>query len=608
MAMRNLSVYLNDYYVGMLTQLLDGRIVLAFDKAYTNDPARPTLSLSYKNVVHDLASGRDIVSPSGKLPPFFSNLLPEGKLKTYLARKASVRETQEFSLLAALSDDLPGAVRIHSDEKPSTAPTESISADEATDDSTEGQLRFSLAGVQLKFSGDLVHSKIVIPARGVGGHWIVKLPSPGYPNVNELECSMLRLASEIGITVPEFRLVPLSHFENLPRDLPEATDGDCLLSKRFDRTSSGARIHMEDFAQVFSLFEKYDERYNYQSIANVLWLETGLDDVLEFVRRLVHTFAVGNADMHMKNWALIYPDGRQPKLSPAYDLVSTIVYPNILRSLPHKMAGIKEFNKIGIDAFKNFAKIAKLPERPIVKVANETADAIKDSWPKLRDELPMPESFKRLIEEHMKTIPLLNERVTINTSGVSTSPRTTNQATAFVEARVEFDKNVPPRTIVYRKEDGRQVELQAPRRMVSSLVNKQLGELIHNHPDFANQALTAFVGLELYDEWRKETFIRIEHQRVDDGLEPNRLTAEEITIRATLLPINWRKLEEHNKSEERSVIIDFQLANGELWTCECKLISLSDIELHPDGRRTAKIQFKPGKPKKLTRMSSQETS
>lgn len=412
MPIRNLSVYLNDYYVGMLTQLLDGRIVFAFDEAYLKEPARPTLSLSYKNVFQEVGSIRDIVSSSGKLPAFFSNLLPEGKLKTYLARKASVRETQEFPLLAALSDDLPGAVRLRSDEKPNTTPTETTSANEVPDHSTEGQLRFSLAGVQLKFSGDLVDSKIVIPARGVGGHWIVKLPSPGYSNINELEYSMLRLASEIGITVPEFRLVPLSHLENLPNDLPEAIDGNCLLSKRFDRTTSGARIHMEDFAQVFSLFEKYDERYNYQSIANVLWLETGLDDVREFVRRLVHTFAIGNADMHMKNWALIYPDGRQPKLSPAYDLVSTIVYPNILNSLPHKMAGIKEFNEIGIDAFKAFAKIAKLPERPIVKAANETADAIKESWPKLRDELPMPESFKRSIEEHMKTIPLLNERAT----------------------------------------------------------------------------------------------------------------------------------------------------------------------------------------------------
>jgi serine/threonine-protein kinase HipA len=408
MATRNLSVFLNNYHVGILTKLLDGRTLLAFDEQYLQDTARPTLSLSYKNILQDIHPLRDSISPSGKLPPFFSNLLPEGKLRTYLASKANVRETQEFPLLAALSSDLPGAVFLGTDEKLDT-PETAILENAQKDQTTDGQLRFSLAGVQLKFSGDLSDTKIVIPAQGIGGHWVVKLPSPGYAHVNEVEFSMLRLASEIGITVPDNRLVPLSNLENLPKDLPERIEGNCLLSKRFDRTDDGRRIHMEDFAQVFAIYEKYDERYNYQSIANVLWLENGLEDVLEFVRRLVHTFAIGNADMHLKNWALIYPDSRQPKLSPAYDLVSTIVYPNISQTLPHKMAGIKHFNKIGIDAFKDFARIAKLPEKTIVKTAHETVDALKDSWRKLRNELPMPESFKQRIEEHMKTVPLLNE-------------------------------------------------------------------------------------------------------------------------------------------------------------------------------------------------------
>jgi serine/threonine-protein kinase HipA len=164
---------------------------------------------------------------------------------------------------------------------------------------------------------------------------------------------------------------------------------------------------MEDFAQVFSIYEKYDEKYNYQSIANVLFQEAGLDDVLEFVRRLVHMVATGNADMHMKNWAVIYPDGRKPRLSPAFDLVSTIVYPDIMRQLPHKIAGVKDFDKINIDAFKTFAQIARLPERAIIKTVNETVEAIKESWPKVRDDVSLPDSFKSRIEEHMRSVPLM---------------------------------------------------------------------------------------------------------------------------------------------------------------------------------------------------------
>jgi serine/threonine-protein kinase HipA len=408
-AVRDLEVYLNHYYVGVLSQLHDGRTLLAFDDKYVEDPNRPTLSLSYQNTVRGIRSPRDLVSPSGKLSPFFSNLLPEGKLRTYLATKARVRETQEFPLLVALSDDLPGAIILRADEgRPLSL--ESMIGPELLRGAGGEKLRFSLAGVQFKFSADIVNSKLVIPARGVGGHWIVKLPSPSYPHLNELEYSMLRLAADIGVKVAESQLLPLAAFENLPMDLPEAMHGDCLVSKRFDRTVGGGRIHMEDFAQVFSIYDKYDERYNYQSIANVLWLESGLDDVLEFVRRLVHTCAFGNADMHLKNWSLIYADTRQAKLSPAYDLVSTIVYPNILSVLPHKMAGVRDFSKIGIQDFKNFAQIANLPERPVVKTVYETVDALNSVWPRLRDDLPIPKSFKRTIEAHMKTVPLLSER------------------------------------------------------------------------------------------------------------------------------------------------------------------------------------------------------
>ena len=52
------------------------------------------------------------------------------------------------------------------------------------------RLRFSLAGVQLKFSA-LKHKDrgggLTIPAQGVGGHRIVKPPSTQYPGMPENE-------------------------------------------------------------------------------------------------------------------------------------------------------------------------------------------------------------------------------------------------------------------------------------------------------------------------------------------------------------------------------------------------------------------------------------
>src|SRR5208337_3832803 len=47
---------------------------------------------------------------SRRVPPFFSNLLPEGPLRSYLAKLAEVKSEREFFLLAVLGADLPGAV------------------------------------------------------------------------------------------------------------------------------------------------------------------------------------------------------------------------------------------------------------------------------------------------------------------------------------------------------------------------------------------------------------------------------------------------------------------------------------------------------------------
>jgi hypothetical protein len=53
------------------------------------------------------------------VPPWFSNLLPEGLLRSLIAKQAGVAETREFFLLRHLGEDLPGAAaRPHRDRQP----------------------------------------------------------------------------------------------------------------------------------------------------------------------------------------------------------------------------------------------------------------------------------------------------------------------------------------------------------------------------------------------------------------------------------------------------------------------------------------------------------
>ena len=86
----------------------------------------------------------------------------------------------------------------------------------------------------------------------------------------ENEYAMMELAREVGIDIPEVRLIPLGRIEGLPKDLAHLS-GNALAVRRFDRASNGRPIHMEDFAQVFGVYpEKKYERASYRNIAEVL--------------------------------------------------------------------------------------------------------------------------------------------------------------------------------------------------------------------------------------------------------------------------------------------------------------------------------------------------
>lgn len=81
----------------------------------------------------------------------------------------------------------------------------------------KNMLRFSLAGVQLKFSAiQGASGGLIIPASGVGGDRIVKLPSREYAGVPENEFSMMSLARMLGMGVSNIGLVDIDSIAGLP--------------------------------------------------------------------------------------------------------------------------------------------------------------------------------------------------------------------------------------------------------------------------------------------------------------------------------------------------------------------------------------------------------
>ncbi len=92
-----LDVRLYGEPIATLTHLQDGRTIFAFNDTYIENDKRPTLSLSLKDSFGALIT--KLRPYNVVVPPFFSNLLPEGPLRKYLAERAGVKPSREFFAL-----------------------------------------------------------------------------------------------------------------------------------------------------------------------------------------------------------------------------------------------------------------------------------------------------------------------------------------------------------------------------------------------------------------------------------------------------------------------------------------------------------------------------
>lgn len=410
-----LGVWLEGRHVGTIMHLPPEKgdmSIFLFDADYQKDLDRPILSLSFLGGQNSI-----VYQPryfNMRVHPFFANLLPEGKLRDYIAGNQGVNAKRDFFLLRALGADLPGGVVILPEESGLTGLTgaDHERYDGHTGVYQEGEpLKFSLAGVQIKMSAvQNAKGGMTIPAYGRGGSWIIKLPSMHFDAVPENEFTMMRLADRVGLPVPETHLLPMSEVEGLPTGMRRSES--LFAIRRFDRGAQGERIHMEDFAQVFGQYQ--DQKYHkasYQNIAKVLLQMGGVTEIQDFMRRIVFMAATGNGDMHLKNWSLLYRDGRKPTLSPVYDMLSTLPYV----SLSHREAmglsfsGSKAFHEFSSARIRRFAEKLEIDSDVLLTTAKNMAEIIPDAWQDWKRDAPMPKAMQQMVDEHMRNIPLFRE-------------------------------------------------------------------------------------------------------------------------------------------------------------------------------------------------------
>ncbi len=324
-------------------------------------------------------------------------------MRNYLAQLGNIKPTAEFKLITLLGEDLPGAVTVVPLRGNSGL---SYNSTDTEQDEDKHAYRFSLAGVQLKFSAIAEpRGGLTIPAKGVGGDWIIKLPAQNYMHVPENEFAMMQLASMIGIPTPEIRLIALEDIGGLP-EMGMLAGGSALAVKRFDRALGGRRIHVEDFAQLYNIYPdtKY-EGVSFGNIANMIWILTGEIGLKDFIRRLTFTILIGNGDMHLKNWSFIYQDGKTAALSPAYDMVSTIPYiPNDKLAL--KLYNTRNMQSISMEVFRKMSQKSQLPQHMVLQIVRDTVDEATTLWKENYRHFELSAHSLQCIDKHIKEIRL----------------------------------------------------------------------------------------------------------------------------------------------------------------------------------------------------------
>ena len=278
----------------------------------------------------------------------------------------------------------------------------------------QGAVKFSLAGVQLKFSALAQGERLTVPARSGEGRLILKMASDRYPGLPEAEFTAMTLARAIGVRTAECRLTPVDAIEGVPAEFLGGSTA--LVVQRFDRTADGGRVHIEDAAQILSVWgeRKYTEANTETALNMIRRFSTHRrDDVLEGFRRIVADVLLGNGDNHLKNWSFIFPAPGEVRLSPAYDIVPTVLFQRRDRMAIPFASKSKAFEAVGLSRFQRAADFLKIRPEIVEREVAATVRAALSQWPELLQSMPIVDAQRDFLMERLLSLRLVQEALAV---------------------------------------------------------------------------------------------------------------------------------------------------------------------------------------------------
>lgn len=301
------KVYYQDTFTGIIRQEPGGGSSFIYDPSY--------LENNHRAIAHRLPLQSEPHEYQTELPPFFDNLVAEGWLEQAQSRVLGKRHVSRFELLLAFGYDCAGAVSVIDPN-----PEKLTDALLDLDDPKEVALltnRASLSGVQPKLT-IIEKDYHFYPTKSnqLSTH-IAKFPSAHH----------LDLVANEYLTMQAFKeLLPEEEMAELQIGKVAGFEEDVLIIKRFDRMQ-GSRIHFEEFNQL--LDRPANSKYigAYKDMADFISTTAGClpTEIYRLYLRILTGILLGNSDMHLKNFAMLYtPSGL--RLAPVYDQLAALLY------------------------------------------------------------------------------------------------------------------------------------------------------------------------------------------------------------------------------------------------------------------------------------------
>ena len=315
------------------------------------------------------------------LHAFLAGLLPEGLRLGALIRSVKTSADDLFSLLLAAGSETVGDVRVTDASEPvlpvvDAARLETISFAQTLRESLDyvhGPERTAVPGVQAKISG----GRAAVPARGGRGGTeaaILKLGTRELPNLVHNEAFIMEMARSCGLAVAQTRIVNDRNGE------------PGLWVTRFDR-ARGRRLHQEDGCQLLDRYPEAKYRVSFTEVMDAVRdvVSSPTVELPRLLELLAFSYLVANGDLHARNVSVLVGVDGLVRLSPAYDLVTTLPYGD--RKLALKVLGRDDH--LTRTHFEELAVRYRLPVKTVASRLDRLCDA-SPAWIDRLDEIGFP--------------------------------------------------------------------------------------------------------------------------------------------------------------------------------------------------------------------------